>query len=187
MIHHVDILRRQSYSWSACVASERRSHACGILSTPLQQRRRGARGEKKASGRGRHPSSLKHKSRERSAAAPLLRRWRRGRNRRLALGKLDQRDFVQARHTLQLQLLGEVARNPMLAANVAQRRSFDLADILSVPTAWVEVAPRRRVCRTGHITRKFDRSCPLAWIGFRNGSQQRFGIRMFGVVVLCQA
>jgi hypothetical protein len=37
----------------------------------------------------------------------------------LAFGKLDQRDFVQARDTLQLQLLGEVARNPVLTANVA--------------------------------------------------------------------
>src|SRR3954451_6005255 len=57
------------------------------------------------------------------------------------------RYLTQMRHTSQRQLLGEVACDPVFVADIAQRRTLDLANILSVAAARVKVAARWRVRR----------------------------------------
>src|SRR5690606_34910573 len=48
---------------------------------------------------------------------------------RLPLRQLDQRQLVEAGDALELELLGEVARHPVLVAHIAQRRPLLLADV----------------------------------------------------------
>ncbi len=63
------------------------------------------------------------------------------------------RDLIEAWHALEVKLLREVTRGPVVWHDLPEWWSLSDADILSVRTAWVEVAAGGRVRGARHIAR----------------------------------
>src|SRR6185312_15519104 len=62
----------------------------------------------------------------------------------------------------------EVASGEVAGRYFAQRRTFDLANILGVLAARVKVAARRRIGRAGHLAGQLHRAAAQARVGRRD-------------------
>ncbi len=75
-------------------------------------------------------------------------------------------------------LFGEVAGAHVAAADIAQRRLLDLADLLRHRAARMESATRGRVGRRGQIALEHDPLAAHGRVRHRNGRQEGLGVRM---------